>query len=152
MLEDQIPVDELRSLYIKGNLSQRYRIARERLANPDHGPNLLVTAVAALEGFARAIAVKELVANGTALETAYAELQFTKPIALITDHVLPAHEVRPEDAFEACQWELLPEAVEFRNLLVHEATYLAGGTSRRLAAAAEHVFDRLAEIVGVRKT
>ena len=150
LLEDQIPAAELRDLYVRGTLRQRYSIARQRLDHPHHGPNQVVTAVAALEGFARAIAVKALVRKGVGLEDAYGQVRNEKPIQLIVDHALPALSASVDD-FDQQEWDLLPDAVEFRNLLVHEATYLHGGTCDRLIASAVHVFERLAELAGVRQ-
>lgn len=150
MLEDQIPADELRQLYVQGNLRQRYVVAASRIACPDHGPNQVVASVAALEGFARAIAVKALVTNGATPEDAYDKLRWAKPIELVEKHALPALGTTAAKAFEAHEWELVPTAVEFRNLLVHEATYLHGGTCRQLVDAAVHVFERLAELSGAK--
>lgn len=150
MLEDQIPVDDLRQLYVQGNLRQRYAVAASRIDNPDDGPNQVVAAVAALEGFARAIAVKALRNNGTSLEAAYEKVRWAKPIDLVEKHALPALGTTANDAFGAEHWELLPAAIDFRNLLVHEATYLHGGMCQKLVDATVHVFDRLAELSGAK--
>ena len=56
----------------------------------------------------------------------------------------------PDDAFGEGAWARLPEAVRFRNLLVHEATYLNGGTCDALFGAATHILDRLGQLAGVR--
>lgn len=150
MLEDQIPVAELRNMYVRGNLRQRYNVAAEGIRNPGHGPNQVVTSVAALEGLARAIAVKHLVAQGSTLDGAYQKLRWAKPIELLEKHVLPSLDTTPEQAFDSGKWELLPKAVEFRNLLVHEATYLHGGTCTALIEATCHVFERIAELSGAK--
>jgi len=150
MLENQIPVDKLRDLYVKGNLRQRYDIAAQVAGDPDTGPAKLVAAVAALEGFARAVAVKHLVDEGVPPDEAYAGLKREKPIDLVETHVLPALGTSANEAFEREKWELLPEAVKFRNLLVHEATYLHGGTCRELVSATLHVFEKIAELSGVK--
>jgi hypothetical protein len=150
MLDDQIPVEELRALYVRGNLPQRYSVAAARIANPEHGPNQVVAAVAALEGFSRAVAVRAAVTRGTTLEGAYADLRRARPLDLILNHVLPALNVTPATAFDAEKWALVPKAIEFRNLLVHEATYLHGGTCRDLVEATVHVFERIAELAGAK--
>jgi len=150
MLDEQIPADVLRRLYIQGDLRQRYSVAAARIANPEHGPNQVVAAVAALEGFSRAVALKAALAKGATLEDAYATLRFKKPLSLILEDVLPALRTTVEKAFDSEQWSLIPSAIEFRNLLVHEATYLHGYTCQCLVGAAVHVFERLAELAGAK--
>jgi len=152
MLENQIPCADLRQAYIGANLRQRYRVAMSRLENPEHGPNRVVTAVAALEGFARAVTVKGLVAEGASVDDAYARVRWTGPLELIADHVLPALGTTAEEAFNTSAWALIPEAIQFRNLLVHEATYLHGGTCEELIAAVTHVAERMAQLAGVKET
>lgn len=149
VLNEQIPAEELRALYIRANLRQRYRVAASRIANPEHGPNQVVSAVAALEGFSRAVAVKGAVLKGEALDDAYSRLKWTGPLELIQDYILPALGVAAEDAFDIDKWSLIPTAIEFRNLLVHEATYLHGGTCQHLVDAVVHVFERVGVLVGV---
>jgi hypothetical protein len=151
MLEDQIPAAELRALYVSANLHQRYRVVLDRIQNPEHGPNQLVTAVAALEGFARAVAVKYLVSSTVPLDVAYAQVRRLGPIELLVQHVLPALGTNAEAAFDSTQWQFLPQAIEFRNLLVHEATYLHGGTCATLIRATLHVFDRVADLSGAKR-
>jgi hypothetical protein len=109
-----------------------------------------VTAVSVLEGLARAIAVKHVQAEGSSLEDAYKQLRWKKPVEMLTEYVLPSLGKAPEDAFDGTSWSLIPEAVEFRNLIVHEATYLSGGTCNKLISAVLHVFDRIADLSGAK--
>lgn len=51
-------LSELRRLYVEATPRQRLHIAKQRLESPpEHGPNVLVAAVSAVEGFARSIAM-----------------------------------------------------------------------------------------------
>jgi hypothetical protein len=142
----QIPPEQLREMYVGATLRQRYRTASQRIDHPELGPSVLVNAVSALEGFSRAVAVRALVANGAVLKAAYGRLRNTGAVDLITLHVCPALGLPPAEAFDARAWEQIPEAVHFRNLLIHEATFLHGGTCKRLIAASRHCLERLAEL------
>ena len=148
MTDDQISAKELRAMYVTGTLRQRYRIATSRIDNPHLGPSVLVNAVSALEGFARAVAVRKRAAAGHTLQEAYATLRYEGPVELLRDHVCPAFGVDPATQFGVDAWSQIPEAVEFRNLLVHEATFLHGGTCKRLIAATRQCLDRLAQMAG----
>ena len=148
-LQDQIPAAELREIYMRGTLRQRYSIAKQRLSDPAVEPNRVVTAVAALEGFSRAVAVSIAVAKGKALEVAYGELRWTKPIDLLRLHIIPGLGVQQHRLGTEEEWAILETAVEFRNLLVHEATFLHGGTALQLEQCAIAFFERLAEVSGV---
>jgi hypothetical protein len=146
--DTQIPPKHLRELYIKGTLRQRYGIACQRIDHPELGPSVLVNAVSALEGFSRAVAVRALVTAGTRLDDAYRYHRLTGAVDLIAKHICPAYRTTPIATFGANAWKQIPEAVEFRNLLIHEATFLDGGTCKRLIAASRHCLDRLAALTG----
>lgn len=149
MPTDQISPEELRDLYVKATPKQRYRVALDRIEHPGLGPSLLVNVMSALEGFARTVAVHTLVTRGGAVESAYARLRDVGPVALLAEHVCPAYRTTPDAAFGSDAWGKLPDAVKFRNLLIHEATYLDGGTCDSLIKAARHVLTRLGEMAGV---
>jgi hypothetical protein len=72
----------------------------------------------------------------------------TGTVDLITKYICPWLRTTPAAAFGAKAWQQIPEAVEFRHLLIHEATFLNGGTCNRLIAASRHCLDRLAELSG----
>jgi hypothetical protein len=144
----QIPPDELRDLYIRGTPRQRFRIALQRIDNPELGPSLLVNVMSALEGFARAVAVHTRVTNGQPVEAAYSSLRNVGPVDLIADHICPAYRTTPAKLFDPADWALLPDAVKFRNLLVHEATFVNGGTATALINAARRMLNRLGELSG----
>jgi uncharacterized protein YutE (UPF0331/DUF86 family) len=49
-------------------------------------------------------------------------------------------------------WELFNNAVQFRNLLVHEATFLRAEYTNQLIPACKSVLNKLAKIAGVIST
>jgi hypothetical protein len=142
----ELTTKQLRQLYVNATLKQRYRIASQRIDFPALGTNVLPNVVSALEGFARAIAVRNLVIAGTPVQRAYAALRDVNAIELISQHICPAYRITPTDAFGARAWRQIPEVLQWRHLLVHEATFLNGYTCKRLIAATRHCFDRLAEL------
>ena len=148
MLEQPLP-DELKDLYVKATLSQRYQLAKGRIEGPDSEADRLVNSVAAVEGFARAAAVQAAVRRGETVLTAYRRLRLFDPVAIIKNDVCTMYKTTPEKAFDRGDWEQLPKAFEYRNLLVHEATLLPSETCKTLATAAQNVFERLAEMAGV---
>jgi hypothetical protein len=148
MRAGELTPQELRDLYLKGTLRQRYRIAQQRFDRAAVGPSELVNCVSALEGFSRAVAMRRLVQSGNALNEAYVYLRDKGVVELIAKHVCPAYQTSPSVVFGEAAWKQIPEAVAYRNLLIHEATFLNGKTCRRLSAATIHCFDRLAALAG----
>jgi hypothetical protein len=144
----QLSPNQLRELYVRGTLRQRYGIACQRIDHPELGPSVLVNAVSALEGFSRAVAVRALIETGTKLEEAYEYHRRASVVHLIARHICPILRTTPVKAFGAKAWGRIPLALEYRNLLIHEATFLNGGTCRQLIAATRHCLDRLATLTG----
>jgi hypothetical protein len=139
---------QLRDIYIRGTLRQRYRIAAQRFDSATVHPSTLVNAVSAMEGFARAVAVHQLVGVGLSVEKAYEYVKKLGIVDLVEKHICPALQVSPRALFGAGSWGAIPKAVEFRNVLVHEAAFLNGGTCRRLTNATESCLSVLARRVG----
>ena len=148
MMYEQLSPDQLREFYVRATPRQRYQVALARIEHPEHGPSLLVNVISALEGFARTVAVQCRVASGESIEKAYASLRNVAPVELLASHICPSYGTTPEATFGPENWAKLPEAVKFRNLLVHEATYLDGGTCNSLIAAGRSILDRLAAMSG----
>lgn len=148
MLEGQIPAAELRQLYVQANLRQRYSVACDWLGHPSLGPLQVVAAVAALEGFSRAVAVKNSVDGGANLESAYLALKWKTPVELVEKYVLPAFDLEVT-ALDHNDWQLLQAAIDYRNLLVHEATYLNGASCQELRDAVVRVLGHIARVVGI---
>ena len=148
-LWDQISPSELRAVYEGATLSQRYSVAKQRINDPGGEPNRVVTAVAALEGFARAVAVDYRTKVGELADAAYSELRHETLINLLWNHIVPQLDGGGARLGDRKDWAMLGRAVRFRNLLVHEATFLHGGTARELRNCAEGFLNRLAEAVGV---
>jgi hypothetical protein len=75
---------------------------------------------------------------------AYAGVRYTGVRELVDEYVLPSFGLS-DGTFKGL-WPDVEEAIEFRNLVVHEATYLNGGHRDRLTAAVVQMFEKLGEI------
>lgn len=142
---EELSAKELREAYKKGSLKQRHSVARQRMENPEHGPNIVVNSFAAFEGYARAVAVKVLVESGTTPNAAYDFHRNHDATELIEKHICPAFRTSPAKLFGSA-WNDIPDAVSYRNVLVHDATYLNNATCKRLISSLRHCFDRLAAL------
>ena len=141
---------ELRKLYVEATLSQRFDVALQRVENPcELGPDRLVAAVSALEGFSRSLAVEFLVRGGGDRWEAYNTVKHLGPLALLEKHVLPVLGEDPSSALFHDLWPKVDEAIQFRNLVVHESTYLALKSRDELADAAIKMFNLLGKLSGV---
>jgi hypothetical protein len=142
-------VIELREAYVNASHLQRYKVALDRLQNQDSGPNLLIQHVSAVEGFARSVALDFAVQTGEPRERAYVRLRNIGPIPLIREHIAGKINQDPESLFGKDDWEFFDIAVQFRNLLVHEATFLRQGYTNELIRSCRTVLNKLAEIAGI---
>jgi len=142
-------LEELRQIYVKATPRQRFQVALQRLDYKDSGPNQLIQHVSAVEGFARSVALDLERKSGTPVEQAYNRLRNVGPVALIRDHISPTVQTAPEVLFGSEDWELFDVAVQFRHLLVHEATFLGQRYSNQLIPVCRKVLDKLGEIAGV---
>ena len=139
----------LRETYVASSPRQRLKVALDRLRNPSHEPNLLITRVSAVEALARSLLVHHLAAGGEAIEKVYARYRLIGPEALLESY-LSASNLPPAPQYfgEGC-WEQFQHAVQYRNLLVHECTYLHPDVSGPLVEACRGVLLRLAEAAGL---
>ena len=142
-------VKELREAYINASPRQRYLVALDRLKYEDSGPNLLIQHVSAVEGFARSVALEFEVKGGEPRDLAYDRLRNIGPVPLIRDHIAGKIQMDPGILFGEYEWELFDIAVQFRHLLVHEATFLRQGYTNELIPACKTILDKIAEIVGI---
>jgi len=142
-------VNELREAYVNASPRQRYKVVLERLQYKDSGPNLLILYVSAVEGFARSVALDLKINAGVPRDRAYDRLRNIGPVPLIRDHIAGKIQLDPEILFGKDEWELFDIAVQFRHLLVHEATFLRQGYTNELIAACKTILGKLAGIAGI---
>jgi hypothetical protein len=131
---------------LKATPSQRYRVALDRIDNPDCGPNKLIQLVSAVEGLARTIAINIMVSSGASIENAYKKLRFEKPEILISKYIAKSFGKKPEELIGDDDWELFGLAVEYRNLLIHECAFLGQDKSIPINSSLLKVVEILKQI------
>ena len=139
----------LRSAYVEANPKQRLSIAKQRIRYPGHRPNLLVSHVAAVEGFARCLAMHVRGSTQEELSAVYPEYRNKGPEELINEYLSNAQLGDPTAYFGSETWLMFGFAIKFRNLLVHECTYLADDLSAPLIDACRSVLGTLASSKGL---
>jgi len=141
--------EELRKIYVKSTPSQRLRVALQRINFTDHAPNLLVTRVSSVEALARSLLVHHLAASQSNPLSFYELFRKTGPTSLVEAYLQVKLASTPESVLGADTWELFGHAVYYRNLLVHECTYLGQDKTPKLLEACRVTLQKLAEISGL---
>ena len=154
--EYDVELANLRKIYVEATPRQRYSIGRQRIQNLEHGPNVLVACVSAVEGLARSLAMhtEALSAKPTdvksKLSAIYPNYKHKAAEELIEQYLFSAGLPKPADFFGADTWERFHYAIQFRNVLAHECTYLGQHRSPALIEASQQVLHKLAQAAGLK--
>lgn len=140
---------ELRRAYVEAFPRQRLGVALQRIKNPQHDPNLLIAYVSAVEGFARSLCIHLRGKTKEELSAAYKEFERRGPQSLVGDYLAARALPPPREHFGGDTWKLFGYAVEYRNLLAHECTYLGQDRSPGLIDACRKVLQTLANDAGL---
>lgn len=144
------PVSLLRSLYVESTPKQTYGAGKDRIAHASGtSPDRLAAAVSALEGFARRLVTDRLARDGIHTDAwfAYPEVKSKAPLELVERFL--CLEGVGRDGIDDELWGQVKEAIEFRNVIVHEAAYLNKGQCDELTDAVVKMFEWLGRISGV---
>jgi hypothetical protein len=142
----------VRDSYVGASLRQRLHIVRLRLEDNHFGPNRLVTTVSAVEALARSIAINCKAKSKADKQVIYSRYKYEKPEDLIIKCLKNYNISNPKEFFDQDNWELFGYAVEFRNLLVHECTYLGLDKFPSLIAACEEILESLVKLANISET
>lgn len=112
---------ELRESYYRSYPQQRFHIAKQRIENPAHGPNLIVTYVSAIEGILRSLVIWGNTSQGRPSEEIYKKYKNDNVKDLYKKYLSIK---KCEPLVSSTIFDLVCYAVEYRNLLAHECTYL----------------------------
>lgn len=145
-------LEEIRDIYLHSTPKQRYRIIWDRIDDDAfNGPNRLVTMVSAVEAYLRCLLVHNSSRNEDERRAKYQKVRFAKVGDMLTE-VLAHYGITDESThFQDHTLELLGYAVEYRNMLVHECTYLGGDKFPSMIQACQEVLCELARLSGVSK-
>ena len=140
---------DLRRSYVEALPRQRLSVAKQRINNPHHDPNRLIAYVSAAEGFARSLCLHHRGQTKEQLSALYPEYERRGPQALIGEYLTAKSLGTPRDHFGADTWKLFGYAVDYRNLLAHECTYLGQDRSPQLIDACRKVLQTLVKDAGL---
>ena len=142
-------LESLRKSYIRAYPKQRLHVAMQRIKNPDHDPNRLIAYVAAVEGLARSLCMYQHPKARTRVDELYPSYVRRGAETLVGEYLASKNLGKPRALFGDETWELFEYAVQYRNLLAHECTYLGGDLSPKLIEACRVVLRTLAEHAGL---
>jgi hypothetical protein len=141
----------IRATYVCATPRQRLAIIRQRLSDHHFGPNRLVTAVSAVEAFARTLAMHANFGTKDELSGNYTKYSHRKPGVLIREYLAAKGIADAKAFFGEDTWQLFGYAVKYRNLLAHECTYLGMDKFPSLIDACEEILSVLAKLGCVRE-
>ena len=143
--------EELQRAYAMASPAARLRVIRQRLASAhgEMGSTRLVTLVSAVEALARSLVVHAPGRPASTAEMRHRQVRTTGPVELVQE-VLRLHGAKsPLQAFGTETWELFEVAARYRDLIVHECTYVGQDRHPYLIAAVDEVLRGLIELVGL---
>ena len=141
---------QLRGIYVAAPPQARWNVIAQRLEQAEIGPVRLLTVVSAVEALARAILLEVQSRAGTDKARLYDRHKSKEPHVLVEHLFAEVQLPAPSTHFPEDTWDLFRHAVNFRNLVVHECTYLGQDKYRSLIAAGEEVLGELVKIGGIR--
>lgn len=146
-----VELEKLRDTYVSSSIRQRVRIMDQRLADPSALPNLLITRVAAIEAFARTLLMHKFARTKSDLPAAYKKYRYWKVHTMIKEYLKLTQLGTPEDVFGDSTWTTFKAAVNYRNLLVHECSFLGQVKYGFLEEACFDIYERLAKLSKVKR-
>jgi hypothetical protein len=140
---------ELRETYYRSFPEQRLNIALQRIRNPEHSPNLLVTYVSAIEGLLRFLVIWAETNDGRPSAETYETYKNRGVSNLYLKYLALKNcgEIVSSQTFE-----LIGYAVEYRNLLAHECAYLGQDKYPELIAACQQFLEALSNHAGLKNS
>lgn len=143
--------EELQRAYAMATPAARLRVIKQRLASAhgELGSTRLVTVVSAVEALARSLVVHSAGRPASTAEMRHRQFRATGPVELVEEVLRLRGAGRPLEHFGRDTWELFEVAARYRDLIVHECTYVGPDRHPYLVAAAESVLRGLIEVAGL---
>jgi hypothetical protein len=144
-------LEELRKTHATSRPAARLGVIRQRLARAetDVGPTRLVTAVSAVEALARSLVVH---APGRPASTAhfrYQQVRLKPPLDRVEEALRLYGAAPAVELYGGETWQFFELAHKYRNLVVHECTYLGQDKYPVLISASHRVLEGLVEAGGL---
>lgn len=134
-------LQNLRNTYRTLQPGQRLRIAGERIKKPVSGAAELVTRVSAIEGALRSLVIWQESGDRPSKET-YDRYKYMGVADLLDAYITQVGAERKELVDDDC-YELVEYSVGFRNLIVHECTFLGSDKYPSLIEACDRLLESL---------
>jgi len=143
--------DELQRGYAMAAPAARLRAIKQRLASAhgEMGSTRLVTVVSAVEALARSLVVHSAGRPASTAEMRHRQFRTTGPIELVEEVLRLRGAARAILHFDHDAWELFEAATHYRDLIVHECSYVGQDRYPHLIAASETVLRGLIELAGL---
>ena len=143
--------DELQRAYAMATPAARLRVIKQRLASAygELGPTRLVTTVSAVEALARSLVVHAAGRPASTAEMRHRQFRDLGPVELVEEVLRLRGAGRAVDHYDRETWELFEAAARYRDLIVHECTFVGQDRHPYLVAAAETVLRGLIELAGL---
>ena len=143
--------DELQRAYAMATPAARLRVIKQRLASAhgEMGSTRLVTMVSAVEALARSLVVHSAGRPASTAEMRHRQFRSTGPVELVEEVLRLRGAARPVAQFGEDTWDFFQVAARYRDLIVHECTYVGQDRHPTLVAAAEDVLRGLIELAGL---
>jgi hypothetical protein len=136
----------LRKVYTTNSPQARLNVICQRLHHRESPPTRLVTLVSAVEALARSLVLNEKGKPVADREKHYGSVRDREASWLVKEVLRLRDLPLPAQYFAEDTWTLFKYAESFRNLIVHECTYLGQDKYPSLIQATEEVLDGLVKI------
>ena len=140
----------LRDSYVVAYPRQRLHVIRQRLKDHHFGPNRLVTSVSAVEAYARCLVLHQKAHKRENLKKLYPKYRDRGPKALVAEYSKARGVDDLPSFFGEDNWKLFGYAVDYRNVITHECTYLGLDVFPSLIEACEAILSKLEDLAGSR--
>jgi hypothetical protein len=145
----------LRKIYTEGAPQARLNTILKRLQDceRDSGAAFLATLVSAVEALARSLLVWAAKPTTVSEFLRAYEIHQRSPAVVLVEAVLRLHNIPdPSTHLPDDTWLLFKHSVDFRNVIVHECTYLGQDKYPSLIEATREVLAELVKKSGLRMT
>lgn len=139
----------LRFTYVTVGPQARLNIIMRRMDHVEIGPVGLCTAVSGVEALARSLAVEYRADQAVPRAEGYKAVRHASAEELVKRVLVHLGKPIAAERFAEDTWPLFLLAVKFRNLVMHECTYLGNDKTASLIAATREVLSGLASDAGL---
>ena len=143
--------DELQRAYAIATPAARLRVIKQRLASAhgETGSTRLVTVISAVEALARSLVVHSAGRPASTAEMRHRQFRNTGPVELVEEVLRLRGASRGVQHFDRDDWEFFEVATRYRDLIVHECTFIGQDRYPWLIEASEAVLKGLVELAGL---